>query len=97
MGDLRPSLSDVFTAGSSKRDKISPTATIGGGGGGGYDVSDEISYVAADTLEQEIELLMASGYNRETAVKILLERKRAQQDRGGYVSCQYSAFVIDSF
>jgi hypothetical protein len=39
--------------------------------------SSDVSYLVADKLEVEIELLMASGYSRDSAVKILLDRARA--------------------
>ncbi len=75
MGDLRQrSLSDAFSTTSSKKDSKNVAPNVA-------DSSDEISYVAAENLEAEIALLIASGYSRDTAVKILLERKRAN-DRG---------------
>jgi len=43
-------------------------------------------YEAADKLESEIALLMMSGYTREKAVKILLERKKKEQQESSHPS-----------
>lgn len=39
----------------------------------------EVDLDAANQLEIEIELLMAAGYSRDAAIKILLEKKKKQQ------------------
>jgi hypothetical protein len=41
-----------------------------------HSISGDMDYEAADKLESEISLLVLSGYSREKAVKILLQRKK---------------------
>jgi hypothetical protein len=40
-----------------------------------------VDYAAADKLEAEIQLLMLSGYNRDAAIQILLERRHQEQSK----------------
>jgi hypothetical protein len=46
-----------------------------------HSISGDMDYEAADKLESEISLLVLSGYSREKAVKILLQRKKKKVKR----------------